>query len=1013
MLLRNSNSSGIAKLICKLSILLAAVSSAMAMPSYEDVLLVINSQSPESVEIGTYFQKARRIPDSNVVYVSVPDLQRENDGICMSAGNKKSILDALKKKLAEPMPGKDGNSSLFADKINYIITTRGVPPYSENELPGSGYQLTDQYIMFNLSSHDYFSDNRYFYYNNATSEKTFSHNKFGYYIVARLDGPGVVHIKNMIDNTGYPSYESYKKNNGKVKLLTISPYYNQTISDELAKRPNIEIASPCPAPPETGAVSHSFSDVAKDVMFAFLNNVNFMEYPNFPAGNNYYADSEFAGFYPFIYRGATFLPGSFVTCYRSVTAKYNNRPFGGLSKMDINTKAVTDYLKYDGSDMRFRHMTCVAYDPVNNWIWCGTGENPLNVLHAFDQRATDEVHRETMRNYGGGIAVFDAANGQIVKYFNADDSGSPLKNNRVVKLTYDKDSQRMWIAGYKGIQYYDLQNKNPDTAWHDVAGLMNDFAAAPDICLDPFDSDKVYFSFYYSREWFFEKVSSLIPDARTSIYEYSKSQNTVTPYNIDDTTGIYPLMAKTSPSHIWVVRGYTLVKYNLNTRRVLQTLDLNKLIPEVQNPSDNVQTANISSPRSIISIPGGIHGVLVTVPCNVTYLNDLQPEKPGSKFQRKNYILRITEKLVDECDVELINLDEMNMTGSQIVPQYEVRSMLADPSDGATLYMATGSYQGRGYIFQSTDGAGRTWSKISDSSFDDKPNLNGITTDGKGMLYAVRGYNLPQNIVADFMVSGACGFGGGVSQDNMVYSAGGTDNDIPGATWNSGPYHSPVKSWSNGVSQTEPMMFMLLDGFYMGEARFSVFSQYPRSGSGGHVGHMLVFEPKSAPFAPRVDEENLTLEIAGNVIEIPLRSPGLPLNMDLFMPESINSSTVQVFDGAGKKFIPAEIKYDASANRIVIAGCFTDTVYAVKLICGVNGIKNAKGAGLINTRSDEFKDEIIFYFVKAGNTTQSRPTVPEEKSGPASVPAFPYQEPDIIRKVFLNGIPPVIPQAIK
>ena len=965
MLLRGS--SKIANIICKTSIcatlLFAAIAPAMAMPSYEDVLLVINTKSPESVEIGTYFQKARRIPDSNIVYVSVPDLQRENDGACMSVDDKKSILDTLKKKLAERLPGNAGNSLSFSDKINYVITTRGIPPYSENELSGSGSQLTDQYIMFNLSDHDYFSSNRYFYYNNAVSEKTFARNRFGYYIVARLDGPGMLHIKNMIDSTGYPSYESYKKNNGKVKLLTITPYYNQTISDELARRPNVEIASPSPVPPETGAISRPFSAVAKDVMFAFLNNVNFMGYPNFPAGNNYYADSEFAGFYPFIYRGATFLPGSFVTCYRSITAKYNSRPFGGMSKVDINTKVVTDYLKYDGSDMRFRHMTCVAYDPVNNWIWCGTGENPLNVLHAFDQRATDEVHRETMRNYGGGIAVFDAANGQIVKYFNADDNGSPLKNNRVVKLTYDKDSQRMWIASYKGIQYYDLQDKNPVTAWHDIAGLTNDFAAAPDICLDPFDSDKVYFSFYYNREWFYEKVSSLIPDARTSIYEYSKSRDTVTPYNIDDTTGIYPLMAKTSPSHIWVVKGYTLVKYNLNTRQALQTLDLNKLIPEVQNPTENVQAANISSPRSIIPIPGGIHGVLVTVPCNITYLNDLNPDKPGSKYQRKNYILRITEKMVDESDVEVINLDEMNMTGSQIIPQYEVRSMLADPADGNILYMATGSYQGKGYIFQSTDGAGRIWSKISDGSFDDKPNLNGIAADGKGMLYAVRGYNLPQNIVADFMVSGACGFGGGVSPDNMVYSAG-TDADAPGATWNEGPYHSPSNSWTNGVSQTEPMMFMLLDGFYMGEARFSVFSQYPRTGGGGHVGHMLVFEPKCAPFAPRVDEENLNPEIMGNTIEIPLRSPGLPLNMDLFMPESINGGTVQVFDGAGQQIIPAEIKYDAITNKIVISGQFTDIIYAVKLLCGPNGIKNAQGAGLTNTRPDEFKDDITLYFAK-------------------------------------------------
>ncbi|MHB9140179.1 MAG: hypothetical protein ACYC4Q_12315, partial [Victivallaceae bacterium] len=163
-------------------------------------------------------------------------------------------------------------------------------------------------------------------------------------------------------------------------------------------------------------------------------------------------------------------------------------------------------------------------------------------------------YREHMRNQGGGIAIYDAANGSILNWINANNAGSPLKNNRVVKMVYDQASKLMWVMHYKGVQYYDLVNKS----WHDVPALQNNFAAGCSVYVDSFDSDKVYFSFYYSDNGNYTKVSSQMAGAANSIYEYRKGAKTVKAYAVDTdaaVTGVAPQMVKTSADALWVVKG--------------------------------------------------------------------------------------------------------------------------------------------------------------------------------------------------------------------------------------------------------------------------------------------------------------------------------------------------------------------------------------------------------------------------------------------------------------------------
>ncbi|MFA6480814.1 MAG: hypothetical protein WCV67_21060, partial [Victivallaceae bacterium] len=763
------------KTLWQLFIVVCAISLS-AMPSYNDVLVVINDKAPSSVEIGTYFKNARQIPDINVVHVSMTDQQGVGNEFGQATKDeKKALLDAIKNHMTV---------NNLTDKINYIVLTRGIPMYAaspEFASASAPFHLTDVYVLFGLSESatdygipDIFSRNKYFYYyNQDILNKEFSSRKFGYYIVSRLDGAGVNNIKQMIDDTSAPAYVSYKQNGGKAKFLTLHQQISSMVREEL-KRRNIELVQ-VPANPTTKQLTATMDTVSKGLMFAFFNNVenSGYGYAALPVDNNFYGSCDIVGQYPLIYRGATFIPGSFATCFRSHPSREMNRANGGLLAINTDTAAITDYQKaYDGSDVKFRHQTCVAYDPVNNQIWCGTGEPALNVFMVFNSpRGTDEFFREHMRNEGGGIAVYDAA-GNILNWMNT--ANSPLKNNRVVKMVYDKVSKLMWVMHYKGVQYYDLVKKT----WSDVPALQNDFAAGCSIYLDPYNSDKAYFSFYYNDDGSYDyiRVASQLVGASSNIYEYSKSAQTVNAYTIDPdsmVSGTAPQMVKTSADTMWVAKGHddgptrkiALIRYDLAKKAIVEKIILNDLIPEVKSPPADLGTIQLKSPYVLAAGPNNT--ILAPVGCAIAYTapRTSQDGKTTYSGESKNYLIRVTEKSGTASTVEVINDPIMNSTYAY--PEFYARSLITDPQDSSKMYMALSWLQYTySMIAKSTDG-GTTWTKFSNSiKFN---NVYDLAINNK-TIYAVRGYQTYQNLMSDFMAFGLDAFGGGVVHDNMIYN---------------------------------------------------------------------------------------------------------------------------------------------------------------------------------------------------------------------------------------------------
>ncbi|MFA6479415.1 MAG: CARDB domain-containing protein, partial [Victivallaceae bacterium] len=78
-------------------------------------------------------------------------------------------------------------------------------------------------------------------------------------------------------------------------------------------------------------------------------------------------------------------------------------------------------------------------------------------------------------------------------------------------------------------------------------------------------------------------------------------------------------------------------------------------------------------------------------------------------------------------------------------------------------------------------------------------------------------------------------------------------------------------------------------------------------------------------------------------------------------------------------------EYNAVSRKIVLTGDLSGMVYQVTLKCGIDGIKNIRGASLVNPRADEYKDEIAYAF---GDGILVNPEIytPTSTVGPVQMP---------------------------
>ena len=160
---------------------------------YNDVGVIINLNSPASMQIGTYFQTARNIPAQNLIYVSAPTTEVIND----------AEFEQLRLQIENYLTSQN-----LQDQLNYLVTTKGIP-LKRNGIDcivntnQSDCGSVDQELSLILGPHAGGIGATNGYNNPYYEENThFSRAQFGIYLVTRLDGYELADVISLIDRSG-------------------------------------------------------------------------------------------------------------------------------------------------------------------------------------------------------------------------------------------------------------------------------------------------------------------------------------------------------------------------------------------------------------------------------------------------------------------------------------------------------------------------------------------------------------------------------------------------------------------------------------------------------------------------------------------------------------------------------------------------------------------------------------------------------------------------------------------
>lgn len=174
-----------------LSLMVGAIITGESAVTYNDVAVIVNTNSANSLEIGTYFQNARSIPAANMIYVSV-DTTEEIDS---------AAFNSLKGQVENHLITNN-----LVDSIDYLVTTKGVPLKINR---GDTFSTTspsasvESELMLILGSYSSYIGGAgkitspYYY-----QSEHFSRAVYGIYLVTRLDAYTVHQVLDLIDRGG-------------------------------------------------------------------------------------------------------------------------------------------------------------------------------------------------------------------------------------------------------------------------------------------------------------------------------------------------------------------------------------------------------------------------------------------------------------------------------------------------------------------------------------------------------------------------------------------------------------------------------------------------------------------------------------------------------------------------------------------------------------------------------------------------------------------------------------------
>jgi uncharacterized protein (TIGR03790 family) len=177
--------------ISMVCIVLTATLTGKATPTYNDVAVIVNTNSANSVAIGNYFKNARSIPAANMIYVAV-ETSEEIDS---------TAFNILRAQVENHLITNN-----LVNTINYLVTTKGVPLKVNR---GNTFSTTspsasvENDLMLILGSYSSYIGGTGritspYYFQSAH----FTRSAYGIYLVTRLDAYTLQQVYDLVDRSG-------------------------------------------------------------------------------------------------------------------------------------------------------------------------------------------------------------------------------------------------------------------------------------------------------------------------------------------------------------------------------------------------------------------------------------------------------------------------------------------------------------------------------------------------------------------------------------------------------------------------------------------------------------------------------------------------------------------------------------------------------------------------------------------------------------------------------------------
>jgi uncharacterized protein (TIGR03790 family) len=169
----------------------------------DNVLIVVNGAVPDSIQVGEYYQRKRRIPTENVVRISIPNGPEQVPRIAFERLIEAPIRSWIARQQAH-------------DRLLFIVLTKGVPLRIEGSAGRTGTvssvdsELT---LLYRRMTGQPVSPaghvpNPYFHAGRPIADaRPFTHADHDVYLVTRLDGFTVSDVIALIDRGSAPSVE--------------------------------------------------------------------------------------------------------------------------------------------------------------------------------------------------------------------------------------------------------------------------------------------------------------------------------------------------------------------------------------------------------------------------------------------------------------------------------------------------------------------------------------------------------------------------------------------------------------------------------------------------------------------------------------------------------------------------------------------------------------------------------------------------------------------------------------